>query len=270
VCRVSDSAILHGGDAPLLVSFPHDGTLVPAEIAARMTPAARTLPDTDWHVARLYAFVRELGASTLRPLLSRYVVDLNRDPTGDELYPGADNTGIVPTTTFDSEPIYLPGEEPAAGEVTARIERWFRPYHSALAAEVARLHADHGVVVVLDAHSIRSQVPRFFQGILPDLSFGTAGGKSAGVALAARAYAALEQAGGYSAVRDARFKGGYITRHYGQPQRGVHAVQLELAQKNYMTEAPPYTFDEERAAGLQPVLERFVTALLDAARQGAR
>ena len=257
------------GDAPLLVSFPHDGTGIPAEIAARMTDAALARPDTDWHVSRLYDFVSELGASTLRPEMSRYVVDLNRDPTGAALYAGADNTGLVPTTTFDREPIYQPGNEPDAVEIAERVERWFSPYHAVIQGEIERLLDAHGIAVLFDAHSIRSEVPRFFDGVLPDLNLGTASGKSADELLARRAFEVLSSSG-FTAVRDARFKGGYITRHYGQPERGVHAVQLELSQKNYMHEAPPYDFDEARANGLRPMLQRFVEALLDFARQGRR
>jgi len=267
---VSDPVIFQQGDTPLLVSFPHDGTDIPPEIEARMTDAVLARPDTDWHVARLYEFVAELGASTLRPRSSRYVVDLNRDPSGNVLYPGADNTGLVPTTTFDQQPIYRPGCEPDANEIAARIERWFSPYHAKLEREIERLLARHGIAVVFDAHSIRSQVPRFFDGVLPDLNLGTASGTSADDALASRAFNVLASSREYSAVRDARFKGGFITRHYGEPARGVHALQLELSQKNYMHETPPYDFDEPRANALRSLLRRFVGELLEFARQGSR
>ncbi len=267
---MSEPFILRQGAAPLLVSFPHDGTEIPAEIAAHMTPAALARPDTDWHVARLYDFVAELGASTLQPRMSRYVVDLNRDPSGTALYPGADNTGLVPTSTFERESIYQPGREPDAAEIAERVERWFLPYHAALELEIGRLLDTFGVAVLFDAHSIRSEVPRFFDGVLPDLNLGTASGESADDALAARAFHVLSSAKGYSAVRDARFKGGFITRRYGQPASGVHALQLELAQKNYMHEAPPYEFDEARADRLRPVLRELVGVLLEFARQGSR
>ena len=267
---MGESFIFRQGEAPLLVSFPHDGTEIPAEIEARMTEEARARPDTDWHVARLYDFVAGLGASTLRPRMSRYVVDLNRDPAGTALYPGADNTGLVPTSTFDREPIYLPGKEPDASAVAERVERFFKPYHATIEREIARLLGTFGIVVVFDAHSIRSEVARFFDGTLPDLNLGTASGASADETLASRAFDVLSASSSYSAVRDARFKGGFITRHYGQPARGVHAVQLELSQKNYMREAPPYDFDDARADRLRPLLHRFVETLLDFARQGRR
>ncbi|MEB2312705.1 MAG: N-formylglutamate deformylase [Sorangiineae bacterium] len=258
------------GTIPLLVSFPHDGTAIPAALARRMTPAALARPDTDWHVARLYEFVTGLGASTLRPELSRYVVDLNRDPTGLALYPGADNTGIVPLDTFAREPIYLPGAAPDEAECVERVARHFAPYHAKLAGELERLLGAFGVAVLLDAHSIPSVVPRFFEGTLPDLNLGSARGASAAPELAARAFCVLEAAEGYRAVRDGRFTGGYITRHYGAPERGVHALQLELAQKNYMVEAPPFSWVDERASALRLVLRAFVEELAAFARERSR
>ncbi|MCC6897481.1 MAG: N-formylglutamate deformylase [Polyangiaceae bacterium] len=251
------------GTAPLLVSFPHDGTEIPDDLEQRMTPEARRRPDTDWHVARLYELVGALGASVLTPRHSRYVVDLNRSPTGAVLYPGADNTGLVPTSTFAGDPIYLPGQEPSDDEVIARIEAYHQPYHQAIESELARLVGAHGVAIVFDAHSIRSEVPRFFEGRLPDLNLGTASGASADPGLAERLDRVLsDNRDGYSSVRDGRFKGGYITRHYGRPAQGVHAVQLELSQRTYMHEAPPFAFDEARANRLRPTLRRFVVALL--------
>lgn len=267
---MSEPYSLRQGETPLLVGFPHDGTEIPGEIEARMTAAARARPDTDWHVARLYDFAAVLGASMLCPRMNRYVVDLNRDPSGAALYPGSDNTGLVPVTTFDREPIYRPGQEPGADEIAERVERWYRPYHAAIESEIERLLETHGIAIVFDAHSIRSEVPRFFEGTLPDLNLGTASGQSADEALASRAFDVLASAEGYSAVRDARFKGGFITRHYGQPGRSVHAVQLELSQKNYMHEAPPYDFDEARANSLRPVLRSFVASLLEFAQESGR
>jgi N-formylglutamate deformylase len=266
---MSDGFSLERGRVPVLVSFPHDGVLIPPAIESRMTPAALRRPDTDWHVSRLYAFVDELGPSRIRAHYSRYVVDLNRDPEGADLYPGADNTDVVPTTSFDREALYRVGQEPSAGERSERIARWFAPYHQALASEVERLVELHGVAVVFDAHSIRSEVPRFFQGVLPDLNLGTAAGRSAAPELADRVFAALGLSTAFSRVRDGRFQGGYITRHYGRPEQNVHALQLELAQKNYMCEAFPYEFDELRVTRLRPVLRAFVEALIDWAQRQA-
>jgi len=266
---MSETFTLTSGRVPVIVSFPHDGVEIPPEIEARMTPAALERPDTDWHVARLYEFVAELGVSFIRPRYSRYVVDLNRDPRGVELYPGQDNTGLVPMTTFDRKAIYLAGRAPDDAEVRQRIEAYFHPYHRALDAEVVRVRQTHGVALLFDAHSIRSVVPRFFDGVLPDLNLGTAAGRSAAEELSDRAFGALSEST-YTSVRDGRFKGGYITRHYGRPEDGIHAVQLELAQKNYMGEDFPYDFDEARASRLRPVLMKFVGALIEWAGENGK
>ncbi len=250
------------GDAPLIVDVPHAGMHVPDDIAARLAPAAAVLPDTDWHVEKLYAFAPARGATTIAATHSRYVADLNRDPSGASLYPGADVTELVPTRTFGDEPVYRSGSAPDEAEVAARRARYFAPYHAALAAEVERVRARHGYAIVLDGHSIRSEVPRFFAGRLPDLNLGTADGRSCAAGIQAVAAAVLAGAKGFSHVVNGRFKGGYVTRHYGAPDRGVHALQLEVAQACYMDEAPPYRWDAGRAAPLGAVLARLVEALL--------
>jgi N-formylglutamate amidohydrolase len=252
---------LHRGDAPLVIDVPHAGTHLPPELEPRLTAAARAVPDTDWHVDRLYAFARESGATLLVATHSRYVVDLNRDPSGAALYPGADNTELCPTRTFASEPIYRDGAQPDAAEVAARRARYFDPYHATLAAEIERTRARHGHAVVLDGHSIRSHVPRFFAGRLPDFNLGTADGASCAPVLQDTATAVLAAADGFTHVVNGRFKGGYVTRRYGQPARGIHALQLEMAQAAYMDEAPPWRWDAARAARLAAVLVRLVAAL---------
>jgi N-formylglutamate deformylase len=250
------------GARPLLVSIPHPGEHIPEAMARRMTAEARRIPDTDWHLERLYDFAVGLGATVLVATHSRYVVDLNRDPSGRALYPGMDNTEIVPTTTFDRAPIYLPGETPGEAEVAERIETYWRPYHAALAAELAAIRARHGVVALFEAHSIRSVVPRFFTGTLPDFNFGTAKGASADGELARRAFAVLADAPGFSAVDNARFTGGYITRQYGKPANGVHTMQLEKTHRCYMDEAYPFGYRPDRAAKVQPVLRRLFEEIL--------
>jgi N-formylglutamate amidohydrolase len=249
------------GDAPLVIDVPHAGTFLPPELAARLAAAARPLPDTDWHVEKLYAFAREQGATLVVATHSRYVVDLNRDPTGASLYPGADVTELCPTRTFASEPIWEEGAAPDADAVAARRARYFDPYHATLAAEVERLRARHGHAILLDGHSIRSEVPRFFAGRLPDLNLGTANGASCAPAVEALAARMLAGAAGFTHVVNGRFQGGYVTRHYGDPARGVHALQLEVAQACYMDESPPYRWDPARAAALVAVLERLAGAL---------
>ncbi len=253
---------LHHGRTPLLISIPHCGTEVPEAIQATLTPEARALPDTDWHVQRLYGFAAELGASVLAAQYSRFVIDLNRGPEDEPLYPGANNTGIVPATTFSNEPVYRDGCEPTRDAIEERIERYWRPYHAALESELAAIHARHGIAVLYEAHSIRSVVPRFFEGRLPDFNLGPAGGASAAPQLRATAADVITGAAGYEAVVDGRFKGGYITRHYGRPDERVHALQLELSQRTYMDEAPPYRYMPERAAAVQPTLKRLIGTII--------
>ncbi|MBS0567014.1 MAG: N-formylglutamate deformylase [Proteobacteria bacterium] len=233
---MTETCTLHRGTAPLLISLPHDGTALPDDIAARLVPAARRVPDTDWHVSRLYAFARELGASMLVPKYSRYVVDLNRPPDDVSLYPGQNTTGLCPIVQFSGEPVYLRGQEPSPEEVAQRVERYWRPYHAALIEEIARIKAAHGRAVLWEGHSIRSLVPFLFDGRLPDFNLGTAGGASCTPALQQRLEAVLAAQKKYTFIVNGRFKGGYITRHYADPGNGVQAVQLELAQLNYMDE----------------------------------
>ena len=259
---MSYACTLHRGRAPLLVSLPHDGTELPPDIAARMTDAARAVPDTDWHVSRLYAFARELGASILVPRYSRYVVDLNRPPDDTSLYPGQNTTGLCPTRRFSGDPVYLAGQEPSAGEVRERVERYWRPYHDALRDELERLRAAHGRVVLWEGHSIRgSGLPFLFEGRLPDLNLGTANGASCSPRLQARLEAVLSAQPGYDWVANGRFKGGHITRHYGDPARGIDAVQLETSQRNYMDE-DSFEYDQGKAARLQVVLRNLIEAAM--------
>ena len=250
---------LRAGTTPLLVSMPHTGTHVPDWLAPRLSAAARALPDTDWHLERLYDFVDELGASVLVATHSRYVVDLNRPPDNANLYPGQDTTGVVPLDTFHREPIYLPGFPPSAEEVAKRIETYWRPYHRQLAQALAELKAKHGYALLWDAHSIFSVLPRFFAGRLPDLNLGTADGKSCAPGIGEALVKSVE---GYSVVLNGRFKGGYITRRYGDPANGVHAVQLELSEATYMDERAPYGFREELARELRPQLRTLLELLL--------
>jgi N-formylglutamate amidohydrolase len=256
-------ADLARGDAPLVVDIPHAGTHVPDAIAARLTPAARALADTDWHVERLYAFARSTGATVCVATHSRYVVDLNRDPAGVALYPGADNTELCPTRSFANEPIYREGEEPGAAEVAARSATVLAPNHALLAAEIERVRARHGYAIVLDGHSIQGRVPRFFDGRLPDLNLGTADGAACDPSLQALAAGLLAAADRFTHVVNGRFKGGFITRHYGRPAQNVHALQLEMVQQAYMDPTPPFAWDAQRAAPLTAVLERLVVSLAE-------
>jgi N-formylglutamate deformylase len=250
------------GDSPLLIDIPHAGTSIPAALAARLSRAALALPDTDWHVDRLYAFAHGVGATVMIAAQSRYLVDLNRDPSGAALYTGADNTELCPTRTFANEAIYV-SDPPSRAEIAKRREQYFDPYHEQLGAEIDRIRARHGFAVLLDGHSIRSLVPRFFAGRLPDLNLGTVDGTSCAAPVENTARAIIGNAAPFSHVVNGRFKGGYVTRHYGAPAQSVHALQLEIAQACYMDEAPPYRWDAPRAGPLVEVLRRLVAALVD-------
>ncbi|WP_109125585.1 N-formylglutamate deformylase [Dyella sp. C11] len=249
---------LHRGTAPLLISLPHDGSHIPADIAARMHPDAQRSVDTDWHVGRLYEpLAKALGASIIRPQASRYVVDLNRPADGHALYPGKRETGLVSTIGFNGEPLYVDGAEPTSEEMQRRVNAYWRPYHDALSQELERLRAEHGRVVLWDGHSIRSRVPMLFDGQLPDFNLGTADGASCSASLQQKLKDVLEAQSRYSFVVNGRFKGGYITRHYGNPETGVQAVQLELSQVNYMDE-DSFAYAEDRATQVQDTIARML------------
>lgn len=253
----------HQGTVPLLVSMPHAGTHVPPDIAQELTTEAQQVHDTDWHMPQLYAFAKAMGASLLVATHSRYVVDLNRPPNGESLYPGQSVTGLCPVDTFDNTAIYQDGRtEVAADEVQRRKDLYWLPYHAQLQSEVERLLAVHGKVVLWDAHSIRSVLPRFFEGKLPELNLGTADGKSCASELAQALLNIAQQTSGQTAVLNGRFKGGYITRHYGDPARNIHAVQLEMTQCSYMQENLPFDYLPERAARIQPTLQQLLKKVL--------
>ena len=261
-----DTFILHRGTRPLLVSVPHAGTALPADQRARYTGRALRVEDTDWCLDALYAFARDLGASLIVPRHSRYLIDLNRPPTDAPMYPGANNTELCPTRNFEGQPIYREGQAPDAAEIARRRDRYWRPYHEALAAELARLQAAHGRALLFDGHSIRPELPWLFEGRLPDLNLGTADGQAATPALRESLRGVLAAQPHFSWVVDGRFKGGYITRHYGRPEQGVQAVQLEMGWQCAMDEAMPASgeprLDPARVARLQPVLEALLRTML--------
>ena len=258
------------GSAPLLISMPHVGTDIPDDIAATMAPCALKRADTDWHLEQLYSFAAELGASTLAARWSRYVIDVNRPPENTSLYPGLDTTGLCPVDTFARERLYQPGRVPSALEVKRRLQRYWQPYHWQLRAELDRLLALHGGVLLWDAHSIASRVPRFFDGQLPDLNLGTANGASCAPALERAIVATARSQRHFTVAVNGRFKGGYITRHYGQPQAGVHAIQLEMCQYLYMDESAPFGYRPDNAARVLPVLRACVGTALDSVLAGER
>ena len=251
------------GRLPMLVSMPHAGTDIPDEVAASLAPCAAARADTDWHLPELYGFLEEMGISTISARWSRYLIDLNRPPENTNLYPGLDTTGLCPLDTFGRERLYRAGMEPDAAEVQRRLARYWQPYHTQLRAELDRLKAEHGRVVLWDAHSIASVVPRFFEGTLPDLNFGTADGTACAPGLEAAVLDVARAQERFSIALNGRFKGGHITRQYGQPASGVHAIQLEKCQYLYMNEAPPFEYRPVVAATLQPLLRNMVKAAVD-------
>ena len=246
------------GDSPVVLGLPHTGTYLPPGIWAALNARGQALADTDWHVDRLYDGLLP-GATTVRATFHRYVIDANRPPDGASLYPGQNTTGLVPLTDFDGVPIWI--VPPDAAGIEARRDAFHAPYHTALAAELDRVRALHGVAILYDCHSIRSHVPHLFEGTLPDFNIGTASGTSCDPRIEAAALR-ICQASGRSTVLNGRFKGGWTTRHYGHPAAGVHAIQMELAQSTHLTtEAPPFTLDPDRTARLRPVLANILSTL---------
>ena len=261
---VSDVFFFRAGDTPLLVSVPHDGRAIPYDVDARMTPAGKQLPDTDWHVAKLYDFVDEIGASLLIANFSRYVVDLNRSADDQELYPGQVKTGLCPEQTFAGEDLYAEGGV-GDDEKVARIKRYWRPYHDKIASTLESLRQQFGYALLWDAHSIPSVVPRLFDGELPALNLGSNGGSSCGDSITSAVHNVAEGSG-YSSVLNGRFQGGYITRHYGDPGGKVHALQLEIAQRAYMDEVST-DYDATKAVELRDTLREMLNAFMDAAKE---
>ncbi|MDG9881500.1 N-formylglutamate deformylase [Pseudomonas putida CSV86] len=251
----------HQGRLPLLVSMPHAGLKLTPAVRDGLVPAARSLPDTDWHIPRLYDFVRGMGASVVAAEYSRFVIDLNRPEDDQPLYVGA-TTGLFPATLFDGEPLFEHGKVPSAAERAGYLESIWRPYHDTLRNELARLKAEFGYALLWDAHSIRSHVPHLFDGKLPDFNLGTFNGASCDAELAERLKAVCAGALGYTHVLNGRFKGGHITRHYGDPAQDIHAVQLELAQSTYMEEVEPFTYREDLAEPTQGVLRGLLEEVL--------
>lgn len=255
------------GELPLILSFPHTGIHLPAEVAGRLNANGRMLADTDWHIHRLYDGLLD-GVTTVRATFHRYVIDANRDPAGGSLYPGQNTTGLVPETDFDGQPIWQEGSDPKAADVAARLREFHAPYHAALAAEIERVRARHGVAVLYDCHSIRSNIPFLFEGQLPDLNIGTADGASCDPRVAALLERLANGSIGYSAILNGRFKGGWTTRHYGRPGQRIHAIQIELAQSTYLAEeAPPFAYDPDRAEPMRRQLSSILTALCELAPQ---
>ncbi len=261
---MSSTYQLFEGRVPLLISMPHNGEKIPDDIASHMTETALSVPDTDWNLDQLYAFAHAMGVYLIKPQYNRYVVDLNRDPNGINLYPGANSTELCPTTAFDESKLYLPNSEPSLEEIQRRIQFYWQPYHKALQDTLDKMKQKYGCAVLLEAHSIKSHVPRFFNGQLPDFNFGTGDGTSCTDQMC-QLVQHLDYAP-YSKVFNGRFKGGYITRYFGQPEQNIHAIQLELSQRTYMNESAA-TYDLDLAKEVIPKLQNLTQALIDFATQ---
>ncbi|OWO95505.1 N-formylglutamate deformylase [Rhizobium esperanzae] len=239
------------GTSPVVLAFPHTGTDVPPAIYDRLNDNGRILADTDWHIHRLYGGLLD-DATTVRATFHRYVIDANRDPAGVSLYPGQNTTGLVPETDFDGKPIWKDGQAPDEADIAARLRDFHAPYHAALAAEIERVRAIHGVAILYDCHSIRSRIPFLFEGKLPDFNIGTDMGRTCDGSIEQATLTVVEAAQGYDSVLNGRFKGGWTTRHYGRPETGVHAIQMELAQSTHLeAEAPPFAYDTMKADRLR-------------------
>ena len=261
---MSPVEVIEGG-GPLILGLPHTGTFLPPEIVERLNARGRILADTDWHIDRLYKDLLP-DVTIVRATFHRYVIDANRPPDGESLYPGQNTTGLVPLTDFDGVPIWeMP---PDAAEVEDRRRRFHQPYHAALAEQVARVRAAQGVAVLYDCHSIRSRIPFLFDGVLPDFNIGTASGASCDPRVERLVAEICFKAKGYSAILNGRFKGGWTTRHYGQPGNGVHAIQMELAQATHLTtEEPPFAYDPAKAEALRVHLKTILEGLVALAPQ---
>jgi len=257
------------GDGPVILGQPHGGTFLPDGIASRLNDNGQLLADTDWHIAQLYDGLLS-GATVVRATFHRYVIDANRDPSGQSLYPGQNTTGLCPLTDFDGNAIWRAGEEPTAEDIAQRTAQFHQPYHAALAAEVRRVKALHGVAVVYDCHSIRSRIPFLFEGELPALNIGTDLGKTCAPSLEQLTHE-FASSSPYATVLNGRFRGGWTTRHYGQPQTGVHAIQMEIAQSAYLEdEHTPWTYSEAKAKKLRPWLADILRVIADEVLELAR
>ena len=248
------------GDSPLVLGLPHTGTHIPEDCRARLNETGRAIADTDWHIHTLYnGLVPDL--TTVRTNVHRYVIDVNRDPSGNSLYPGQNTTGLCPLTDFDGRAIYLDGQEPDAAEIEHRRATYHATYHLALATELERIKSIHGFAVLYDCHSIRSRIPFLFDGVLPDFNIGTNSGATCAPDIESKISEMCEKSDNYSTILNGRFKGGWTTRHYGQPAYGIHAIQMQLAQSTYMHEAPPWTYDTDRASRLRTHLKTLLETL---------
>ncbi len=255
------------GNGPIVLGLPHTGTDIPEDLRGRYNERGLGLADTDWHIHRLYNGLLD-DVTTVRTVIHRYVIDVNRAPGGESLYPGQNTTGLCPLTDFDGQPIYRDGAAPDADEIMHRQQSYHQPYHAALSTELERIRSIHGCAILYDCHSIRSVIPYLFSNTLPDFNIGTNSSTACSPLVEKTADEICRAAPNLSTVLNGRFKGGWTTRHYGDPGRGIHAIQMELAQSTYMDEHPPWTWDEARAARIRPYLSNILNALQKLVQNG--
>jgi len=250
------------GNSPIVLGLPHGGTHVPEDIRAQFNETGRALADTDWHIHRLY---NDLGLDLTRVStpIHRYVIDVNRDPSGASLYPGQNTTGLCPRTDFDGKSIYVDNAEPDAAEVLRRTAMYHAPYHVALDAELQRVREKYGVAILYDCHSIRPVIPFLFDDTLPDFNIGSNSSTSCSAAVERSVHMRCRAAMEYSCALNGRFKGGWTTRHYGQPSENIHAIQMELAQSTYMDAAAPWSYRPDKAERLRPIIYRILSDLVE-------
>ena len=260
------------GNSPLILAMPHTGTYVPEGVLKHLNEAGRTLRDTDWHIEKLYQGLMP-DVTIVRALFHRYVIDANRAPTDESLYPGQNTTGLCPTTDFDGKPIYLDEQEPEPEEIESRRNEFHTPYHRAIAKEIERVHARHGLVILYDCHSIRSHIPFLFEGKLPDFNIGTNNGTTCAKSMEISTSDICSSAQGFSSILNGRFKGGWTTRNYGQPDNNIHAIQMELAQSTHLAgEELPFDYSPQIAANIRPhlknILEELTNQALEISKKG--
>ena len=246
------------GLSPLILCFPHTGPYIPDAINDTLNEQGREKADTDWHLHALYDGLAP-EATSIRTCIHRYVIDCNRDPQGKSLYPGQNTTDLVPLTDFDGLPLHK--QVPTPSQINARLRDFHRPYHTAIETQIERVKAAHGFAIVYDCHSIRSNIPFLFEGTLPHFNIGTNEGKTCAPSIEKAVYTLCEKAQNYSVVLNGRFKGGWTTRHYGLPDTNVHAVQMEIAQRSYMIETTPWTYETNKAQSLRSHLKEILDEL---------
>lgn len=248
---------------PILLSVPHCGTEFPQELKGQYKQHLINAPDdTDWFVNRLYDFAASMGITMIHSTFSRWVIDLNRDPESKPLYTdGRIITALCPSTTFAGESIYNDErKEVDQAEVKRRLGIYYAPYHDQLAKKIFELKNKFGKVLLWECHSIRKFVPTVHTEKFPDLILGSNDGKSAAPGIIETTLEHLGKSP-FTLKHNHPFKGGYITRHFGNPSENAHALQLEMTKVNYMDDSE-LNYDGARAEAVRKVLMKVFSELI--------